>query len=129
MESAFSIQAVLTLLSVVLTGVVCVMTNRLNEQYKERLEEERKRQQRESAEEARRELENAAMREGMLVMLRDRIIQADTHFTKIGEVSALEKESMQKMYNAYHGLGGNDIATASYKRVIALPISQEEHIS
>lgn len=115
-------QLFLTLLSVVLTSALGVYVTRLNRKYDGRESELR-------AIEQQRKKEELAKRNGIKAILRDRVIQTDIHFSRTGEISLQEKENVQMMYEAYHDLGGNDIATASYKRVIALPISQEEHIS
>ena len=115
-------QLFLTLLSVVLTSALGVYVTRLNRKYDGRESELQ-------AIEQQRKKEELAKRNGIKAILRDRVIQTDIHFSRTGEISLQEKENVQMMYEAYHDLGGNDIATASYKRVIALPISQEEHIS
>ena len=55
-------------------------------------------------------------------LLRDRILQAGRYYQERGYASDAEKLSLQKMYEVYSkGLGGNDVASASFHASIALP--------
>ena len=60
--------------------------------------------------------------EALVAILRDRIIQSCRFFIKQGSVPAFERESIERMYNAYHGLGGNDIASDIYHQMCKLPL-------
>lgn len=129
MPPEFLLQMCLSALSIILTAIIGIIVKRMNDKSEERRADEKSREEEtREAERARRE-EYSALKDGIKAILRDRVIQADIHFSRTGEISLQDKENVQMMYEAYHDLGGNDIATASYKRVIALPISQEEHIS
>ena len=70
--------------------------------------------------------EYAALKDGLLAILRDRIIRADVHCSLKKGATVREKTNVQMMYASYHRLGGNSIATQSYEHVISLPILAEE---
>lgn len=123
----FYLQFIFTTFTTVLTAGLGVLVYRMNAQYTKRMEEEKEQRKKALEEEQERKKENAAMKGGILAILRDRIIQTDSHFTEAGEVPVREKENAQKMYRAYHDLGGNDIATASYNHILGLPLVSEEH--
>lgn len=52
-----------------------------------------------------------AVMTGVQALLRDRIIQAYNHYQDKGYCPIYGKENVKRMYEAYHGLGGNDVAT------------------
>ncbi|WP_419032412.1 hypothetical protein, partial [Dysgonomonas gadei] len=52
-----------------------------------------------------------ALHDGMQALLRDRIIQAYNHYQDKGFCPIYGKENVKRMYDAYHTLGGNDVAT------------------
>ena len=54
---------------------------------------------------------NTALHEGMQALLRDRIIQAYNHYQDNQYCPIYGKENVKRMYDAYHTLGGNDVAT------------------
>ncbi len=85
---------------------------------KQRLEREQERYAREQERLARMCLTE----EALVAILRDRIIQSCRFFIKQGNVPAFERESIERMYNAYHGLGGNDIASDIYHQMCKLPL-------
>lgn len=88
-----------------------------------------KRSEKEQAEREKKEIkkkkEYEALKNGVLAILRDRIIQADMRFTERGMAMLSQKENVQMMYEAYHNLGGNGVVTRSYEHVMNLPIAQE----
>lgn len=83
-----------------------------------RQEEERK-QAEASAEEERRK--NTALHDGMQALLRDRIIQTYNHYHDKGFCPIYGKENVKRMYDAYHVLGGNDVATELKDKLLKMP--------
>lgn len=66
-------------------------------------------------------IRNAAMREGVEALLRDRVIQAYNHYHEKGFCPIYAKENVRRMYEAYHSLGGNDVATKLKDELMDLP--------
>ena len=122
----FYLQFILSTFGIILTSVLGVFVYRLNIQYAERKKEEERMREKAEEDEQKRAEEYDAIKDGLLAMLRDRIIQADVHFTNNGGATAPQKTNVQMLYRAYHRLGGNSIATQSYEHVISLPITAEE---
>lgn len=58
---------------------------------------------------------------GLQCLLRDRLLQAEKEYTTKGYCESDDKTNMEHMFKAYEDLGGNDVAHAAYKRIIALP--------
>lgn len=79
----------------------------------------RKQQQEEAA-------RNMALREGVEALLRDRIIQSYNHYHDKGYCPIYAKESLKRMYDAYHSLGGNDVATKLKNELLEMPTELEE---
>lgn len=73
------------------------------------------------AEQAVRVKKHEALVTGVVAMLRDRLIAVMDYYLVIGWVPHHKAEAVNKMYLAYHNLGGNDIVTESYHRFMALP--------
>ena len=67
-----------------------------------------------------------ALDSGMQAMLRDRIIQAYNYYKDKGYCPIYAKESTKRMYDAYHDLGGNDVATGLKDELLAMPTEKEE---
>lgn len=72
----------------------------------------------------RRQKEETAKREalndGMEALLRDRIIGSYNRYHDKGYCPIYAKESVQRMYDAYHALGGNDVATQLKDKLISM---------
>lgn len=64
---------------------------------------------------------NKALREGVQALLRDRIIETYNHYNDKGYCPIYAKESMRRMYAAYHALGGNDVATELKDKLLTMP--------
>lgn len=64
---------------------------------------------------------NQALHDGMQALLRDRIIQAYNHYQDKGCCPIYGKENVKRMYDAYHVLGGNDVATELKNKLLAMP--------
>lgn len=68
---------------------------------------------------------NQALQNGMQALLRDRIIQAYNHYQDKGYCPIYAKENVKRMYDAYHALGGNDVATDLKDKLLNMPIDLE----
>ena len=64
---------------------------------------------------------NTALHEGMQALLRDRIIQAYNHYQDKQYCPIYGKENVKRMYDAYHTLGGNDVATNLKDTLLEMP--------
>ena len=64
---------------------------------------------------------NVAIQDGMQALLRDRIIQSYNHYHDKGYCPIYGKENVKRMYDAYHVLGGNDVATQLKDKLLAMP--------
>lgn len=73
------------------------------------------------AERLERARKHEALVDGVVAMLRDRLIDVMDHYLSIGWVPHHKAEAVNKMYLAYHGLGGNDIVTQTYLQFTTLP--------
>lgn len=112
-----TLQIVLALVPAVATGVIGYLFHRLKElnNRRESVEKERAKNilQREKA-------TNEALR----ALCRDRILQGYRYYKQHGYVSTADLETMTKLYDAYHGLGGNGTITAIYGKICALPVKE-----
>ena len=57
---------------------------------------------------------------------RDRILQGYRYYRQHSYVSTANLETMTKLYNAYHGLGGNGTITTIYDKICALPVKEAD---
>ena len=64
---------------------------------------------------------NEAIAEGVQSLLRESIVTNYNRYTERGYCPIYAKESMKKVYKAYHNLGGNDVATELYNKVLKMP--------
>lgn len=62
-----------------------------------------------------------AIEDGLQSLLRSEIIRANDKYTSQGFCPIYSKEALKRSYEAYHALGGNDVATKLYHDVMALP--------
>ena len=69
---------------------------------------------------------NEAIAEGVQSLLRESIVNNYNKYQDKGFCPIYAKESIKKVYEAYHNLGGNDVATSLYNKVLAMP---EETVS
>lgn len=67
-----------------------------------------------------------AIAEGVQSLLRENIV---ANFNKYHQdrkhCPIYAKESLKRVYDAYHNLGGNDVATALYEKVLNMPEEPE----
>ena len=62
-----------------------------------------------------------ALVDAVRCLLRAEIIRQNEKWTEKGFCPVYAKEALSKAYKAYHTLRGNDVGTALYKEVRALP--------
>lgn len=65
--------------------------------------------------------EEQAMRDGMQSLLRMKIIHIYEECVIAGYCSIEKREALKRIYEAYHGLDGNGVATGLYNKTLALP--------
>ena len=71
---------------------------------------------------------NEAFTAGLQCLLRDCIVRKYTQYSSSECCPVYEKENIRRAYKAYHSLGGNDIATALYEKILCMPeIREMEH--
>ncbi len=69
---------------------------------------------------------NKAIAEGVQALLRESILGAYSKWSDKGYCPIYAKESLRRVYSVYHnGLGGNDIASGLYNKVLAMPEQPE----
>lgn len=69
---------------------------------------------------------NEAMAAGTQSLLRESIVDNYNKYTDKGYCPIYAKESIKHTYEAYHDLGGNDVATQLYKTLLAMPEEPKE---
>lgn len=65
------------------------------------------------------------LRKGVCALLRNEIVASHRLYTRMGYCPYADKENIRDMYEAYHGLGGNDIATKMKDEILELPMERE----
>jgi len=70
---------------------------------------------------ARVEAQNKATMLGVQALLRDRLLQAFSHYLARGWISAGERDNVDNMYVQYEALGPNNVISDIYNQVRALP--------
>lgn len=68
---------------------------------------------------------NEAIAEGVQSLLRESIVDGYNKYSDKGYCPIYAKESAKKVYEAYHRLGGNDVATSLYQKLLMMP--EESH--
>ena len=66
-----------------------------------------------------------ALSDGVEALLRESIVGNYNKYSDKGFCPIYAKESMKKVYKAYHALGGNDVATELYQKIIHMPEEPE----
>lgn len=65
--------------------------------------------------------QSKAIADGVQSLLRESIVGNYNKYNERGYCPIYVKESMKKLYTAYHNLGGNDVATSLYEKVLKMP--------
>lgn len=68
---------------------------------------------------------NEAIAAGIQSLLRESIVGNYNKYTDKGFCPIYAKESIKKVYTAYHDLGGNDVATQLYRKILEMPEMEE----
>ena len=68
--------------------------------------------------------EQDALKEGVVAMLHDRLYQSCMYFIEQGEIPISALKNIERMYKAYHNLGGNGTGTEIYERVTELELKK-----
>lgn len=69
---------------------------------------------------------NAAIADGMQSLLRESVVNNYNKYTEKGYCPIYAKETVRHVYEAYHNLGGNDVATKLYNTLLAMPEEPKE---
>lgn len=75
--------------------------------------------------EQKRQKDNETMSNGVRCLLRANIVSDYNKYTDRGYCPIYAKESLKQSYSAYHDLGGNDVATELYHKLLAMPEEKE----
>lgn len=62
-----------------------------------------------------------AIAAGVQALLRESIVNGYNRYLDKGYCPVYAKESLRKVYLSYHNLGGNDVATSLYHKVLDMP--------
>ena len=69
---------------------------------------------------------NEAIADGVQSLLRESIVNSYNRYTDKGFCPIYAKESVKKVYKAYHNLGGNDVASELYTKLLKMPEERED---
>ena len=69
---------------------------------------------------------STAIAEGVQSLLRESIVENYNKYTDRGYCPIYAKESIKKVYTAYHKLNGNDVATELYHKLLVMPEEPKE---
>ena len=64
---------------------------------------------------------NEAIAAGVQSLLRESIVSNYNKYSDKGSCPIYAKESIKKVYESYHNLGGNDVATELYNKLLKMP--------
>ena len=112
-----ALQIFLSLVTVIATGVISWIVHKIK----------KRGDIREAAEQQRAVdilIREKATNEALRALCRDRILQGYRYYRQQGGVSTADLETMTKLYNAYHSLGGNGTISAVYDKICSLPIKE-----
>ena len=68
-----------------------------------------------------------AMADGIQSLLRESIVSNYNKYLDKGSCPIYAKESVKRVYKAYHDLGGNDVATELYQKILRMP-EEDGHV-
>ena len=67
-----------------------------------------------------------AISDGLESLLREKIIDNFNRYSERGYCPIYAKESIKQVYKAYHALGGNDVATELYNKILKMKESEDK---
>jgi hypothetical protein len=70
---------------------------------------------------------NEAIAAGVQSLLRESIVSNYNKYSEKGCCPIYAKESVKKVYAAYHNLGGNDVATELYQKILRMPEKEDKN--
>lgn len=70
--------------------------------------------------------ENKAIADGVQSLLRENIVSNYNKYQDREHCPIYAKESIKHVYEAYHNLGGNDVATKLYDKLLEMPEEKKE---
>lgn len=74
-----------------------------------------------SGKKADRSKEEKALTDGVVCLLRAEIIRSYEKYSERGYCPLYAKQALTVAYKSYHDLGGNDVATDLYEKIMDLP--------
>ena len=69
---------------------------------------------------------NENIANGVQALLRESIVNGYNRYSDKGYCPIYAKESIKRVYSSYHDLGGNDVATELYQKMLKMPECREE---
>lgn len=102
----------------VVATVIAFIKQKAHEPAKRREEEERQRQQFQD--------QVNLMLGAQLCLMRKELIHECEKYIQRGKITLYGKDSIRKMYQIYHKLGGNGTVTDLYKQAMELPLIEED---
>ena len=69
---------------------------------------------------------NAAIADGVQALLRESIVSNYNKYLDKGFCPIYAKESIKRVYAAYHALGGNDVAQNLYEKILVMDEEPKE---
>lgn len=118
----------LAFLGVVVTNVLnFVANNKRAKEAREAADENRRiaKETQAAVERNNNTLQEKLIEDGVQCLLRAEIIRSNEKYLHKGYCPIYAKESLKRVYDAYHALGGNDVATHLYNELMEL---QEEPV-
>lgn len=101
------LQMILNLVPSCILLVVTYFFNRTAKHHEQEIDEER--------------VKRKALSDGVEALLRQKIIDTYNKQSDRGYCPIYAKEGLKRLYEAYHNLGGNDVATELYHKLLAMP--------
>ena len=108
----------LSILPALATGIIGYLVHKLKK-HEEEKEQETERWQKQQ------QIEYNAICAMLIALGHDRILQGYRYYKRNGGISPQDLETMTKLYEAYHALGGNGTVTMVYEKIKELPIKEE----
>lgn len=68
----------------------------------------------------------AALAAGVRSLLRSELIRTHNGCHRQGGATLVDKEVAERVYSAYHDLGGNGLGTRLYEEIMAMPTVKDE---
>lgn len=99
-------QWILNLIPSCILLVVTYFFNKTTKVHEQEIEDER--------------IKRKALSDGVEALLRQKIIDSYNKYADKGFCPIYAKEGIKRLYIAYHNLGGNDVATELYHKILAM---------